>query len=58
MAGQGDKLNERLEQVVKWQDATGDTLRELGRSVQTIPQDVSLLLASFLCIRWTVKDKN
>lgn len=30
-----------MEAISKWQDSTGDTLRELGRSVQTIPQDVS-----------------
>lgn len=29
-----------MEAITKWQDATGDTLRELGRSVQTIPQDI------------------
>ena len=36
-----ERLTDRVDAITKWQDATGDTLRELGRSVQTIPQDVS-----------------
>ncbi|KAL4240116.1 hypothetical protein ACF0H5_000910 [Mactra antiquata] len=38
--GISEKMNDRLEAISKWQDATGDTLRELGRSVQTMPQDI------------------
>jgi len=39
--GLSEKMTDRMDTITKWQDATGDTLRELGRSVQTIPQDVS-----------------
>ena len=38
-----DRLTDRMEAIAKWQDTTGDTLRELGRSVQTMPQDVSVI---------------
>lgn len=40
-SGLSERMNEKLEAISRWQDSTGDTLRELGRSVQTIPQDVS-----------------
>lgn len=43
-----ERMSDRMEAITKWQDATGDTLRELGRSVQTIPQDVSLYSGFFV----------
>ncbi|WAQ96778.1 CC154-like protein, partial [Mya arenaria] len=46
-----ERLNERLEAITKWQDATGDTLRELGRSVQTIPQDIYQLDEKFKLLK-------
>ncbi|XP_053393159.1 coiled-coil domain-containing protein 154-like isoform X8 [Mercenaria mercenaria] len=42
-----ERMADRMESISKWQDATGDTLRELGRSVQTMPQDIYQLEEKF-----------
>ncbi|KAK3585997.1 hypothetical protein CHS0354_033114 [Potamilus streckersoni] len=39
-AAMSSNLREKVDAISKWQDATGDTLRELGRSVQTMPQEI------------------
>ncbi|XP_052263320.1 ninein-like isoform X2 [Dreissena polymorpha] len=46
-----ERLSDRIEAISKWQDATGDTLRELGRSVQTIPQDIYQMEEKFKLLK-------